>query len=474
MKTKNILLIASLGLFLSCSSTPETESVHISGLLKGLPEGEVEMNFFRDHINNDRKIISLELDEQGGFAKSFPLDRPVLATISTSRGNIPIFLEPGYGLHMEAKAAALPHEIRFSGLGSEENKLLAGYRLEPVARLSRATINEQAARLSPEDFATWADSIKAAKMDFYHSHTLEQELSEAFRWHFETQALTEKYRMLFSYPAIHQQLNEVESPAGLPREAKLLAYDENFLDARRLLNLDYVNFLLSWFDHLKSTGDYGFDKDESRHLHNYQLADKYLEGRLKYYIQALSVSREMNSGDMELAMDLYHDFLTHNTQEDFTSSLQDALERIQSLWAGNEAPPFTMTDIRGREVSLSDYRGKVVVLKFWASWCGPCMRQVPPAAELKERLAGEEDLVFIYVSIDTSEEAWRRAVEDHNITGLHMRTPGRERGTPALYNVRWIPTFYIIGRDGKIFDHRPPMPADPQIDQVLLNALRLS
>ncbi len=474
MNTRSLLLIACLGMLLSCSSVPETESLFISGVLHGLPEGEVEMNFFRDHINNDRKIVSLSLDQEGGFATRLALDGPVLTTISTSRGNIPIFLEPGYKLHMEAEAAGLPHEIRFAGLGSEENSLLASYHLTPVARLSRSAINEQAGKLSPEDFAAWADSLLAVKMDFYNSHTGTQELSEAFRWHFTTQALTEKYRMLFAYPAIHQQLNPLEGEAGLPEKARLLAQNEDFLDSRRLINLDYVNFLLSWFDHLKQTGDYGFHEDESRHLHNYLLAGKYLSGRLKHYIQALSVSREMNAGDMELAMELYEDFMTHNTEGDLRASLQDARERIRSLWAGNEAPPFTMTDIGGQEVSLSDYRDKVVVLKFWASWCGPCMRQVPPAAELKDRLAGEEDLVFMYVSIDTDEEAWRRAVEQHGITGLHMRTPGRERGTPALYNVRWIPTFYIIGRDGKIFDHRPPMPEDPMIDQVLLNALRES
>ena len=138
---------------------------------------------------------------------------------------------------------------------------------------------------------------------------------------------------------------------------------------------------------------------------------------------------------------------------------------------GKPAPDFTLLDINGNEVSLSDFRGKVVYLKFWASWCGPCMRQVPPAAELKKRMANQPDLVFLYVSIDTDNNAWRSTVDAHGITGIHMVTPGRERGAPALYQVKWIPTFYIIGRDGNIFDNRPPQPSEPNVDEVLLRAL---
>jgi thiol-disulfide isomerase/thioredoxin len=113
----------------------------------------------------------------------------------------------------------------------------------------------------------------------------------------------------------------------------------------------------------------------------------------------------------------------------------------------------------------------VVYLDFWASWCGPCMREMPYFRELKERLADQEDLVYLYISIDTDEQAWRNSVERNQITGVHLNTPGRERGVPAMYNVKWIPSFFIIGRDGNIYDNRPPKPSDPEIDQALLEAL---
>ncbi|MGM0572682.1 MAG: TlpA family protein disulfide reductase, partial [Bacteroidota bacterium] len=233
----------------------------------------------------------------------------------------------------------------------------------------------------------------------------------------------------------------------------------------------YVNFLLNYMDYKREADDLEFDPAMSAHEVNYELADDYLSGRSQYYIQALSVSRELHSGDLDAAMEMYDHYLANSPAEDYKARLEGAYETVQSLWAGNPAPDFTMTDIDGNTFSLSDYRGKVVYLKFWASWCPPCMRQVPHAAELKERMAGEDDLVFMYVSIDVNPEAWRNTVESHGISGVHARTPGRERGVPALYNVRWIPTFYIIGRDGNIFDHRPPVPADEDVDEVLREAL---
>ncbi len=452
---------------LSRGGFPVPGRVTLSGQISNLDGRVAEINFFRDYINNDRKVLSLNTGADGSFELEFDVPGPVMATLTAGGNDIPVYLEAGFDLVLNMDASVPSGSAEFSGWGSDENILLQSYNSEVIGGISRSYLNEQARELTSYPYLDFADSIETVKRDFIEDFDGVDGMSEAFLNYMDTEILTEKYQMLLAYPDLYEGDDMHNTPA---------AYFDFLEDATRsnegwLLNPRYVNFLLSYLDYAAETdrGEY-----ESLHHRNYELAGRNLEGRNRYYIQALSVSREMNSGDIDLAMEMYEDYMENSPVEEYRESLEASLENLRALWAGNPAPGFTMMDINGNEVSLSDYRGKVVYLKFWASWCGPCMRQVPPAAELKQRFAGEEDLVFMYVSIDTDPLAWENSVDSHGITGVHMRTPGRERGVPALYNVRWIPTFYVIGRDGNIFDHRPPMPSDSEVDQVLQAALAAS
>ncbi len=467
---KIILFFALTGLF-ACGPQPQESDVRFSGTLENPPDAAVELDFFRDYINNDRKVVALEPDREGDFSGSFEVPEPVLGTLSAGRTSMPVYLEPDFDLHFQGDARRLPRDVEFSGKGSAENNFLVAYAGDVESDITRSLLHGQAEELSPSEYLVFADSLETAKREYLNAYPEKDDLSEAFVRFFDTRVAYEKYQQLLDYPSLHQRLNEQETPPELPGHYYHFLEDAADFDGERLNNLTYVDFLLNYMDYKREADDLEFDPEMSAHEMNYELADEYLSGRSQYYIQALSVSRELHSGDLDAAMEMYEHFMAHSPADDYKARLESAYEVVQSLWAGNPAPDFTMTDIDGHTFSLSDYRGKVVYLKFWASWCPPCMRQVPPAAELKERMAGEDDLVFMYVSIDVNPEAWRNTVESHGISGVHARTPGRERGVPALYNVRWIPTFYIIGRDGNIFDHRPPVPADEDVDEVLREAL---
>ncbi|MDR4987430.1 MAG: TlpA disulfide reductase family protein [Bacteroidales bacterium] len=467
---KILIFFASALLLVACQLPTSYHLVQFSGALENPPPEAPELDFFRDYLNNDRSIVALDLNARGAFATTFEVPGPVMATLTIGRSRLPVYLERGYTLHLKGDASSIDSSLEFTGEGSAENNFLTAYRREIESQITGSLLQNAARDLDPSGYKLFADSIAGLKLDFFRNHVAYSLSGKGFRTFFETGVLYEKYQMLLNYPTLHQRLHPSGEKPVLPADYYDFLKQALQHDDQPLSNLVYTNFLLSYLDYKKEGYEGGFDR-LSRHEANYLLAGRYLSGPPRYYIQALSVSREMHSGNLGLAMSLYEDYMEHSPVAEYRQSLAGALDVITSLWAGNPAPGFVMTDIEGNTVSLHDFYGKVVYLKFWASWCGPCMRQVPPAAELKKRLADEEDLVFLYVSIDRDEEAWRSAVARHGITGVHMRTPGRERGVPALYNVRWIPTFYLIGRDGNIYDHRPPYPDNPELDAVLRSAL---
>jgi peroxiredoxin len=115
--------------------------------------------------------------------------------------------------------------------------------------------------------------------------------------------------------------------------------------------------------------------------------------------------------------------------------------------AGMMPPTFTLPDLDGADVTLSDYRGKVVVLDLWATWCPPCREEIPFLVELYEDLKNE-GLVVVGVGLDQGGRNTLAPFVDENGITYPILVGNRE--VQAAYGVTGIPTTFLIGRDGKI------------------------
>ena len=114
---------------------------------------------------------------------------------------------------------------------------------------------------------------------------------------------------------------------------------------------------------------------------------------------------------------------------------------------GFTAPDFTLPTIDNKEISLSDYRGRPVILNFWATWCGPCRYEVPAFKAFSERYPEEEVAVIAVSTQDDPDSARGYAIRD----GLKYVIPVDPRGVVGnLYNIRGLPTTYIIDEKGVI------------------------
>jgi cytochrome c biogenesis protein CcmG, thiol:disulfide interchange protein DsbE len=111
---------------------------------------------------------------------------------------------------------------------------------------------------------------------------------------------------------------------------------------------------------------------------------------------------------------------------------------------GSNAPDFTVQDSQNK-VTLSQYRGQVVVLNFWATWCPPCIEEMPSLVEMQRRLKSK-GVTVLAVSVDVDEGAYKQFVRDHNVNLITVRDPsGKSNG---LYGTFKFPETYIIDRNG--------------------------
>lgn len=134
---------------------------------------------------------------------------------------------------------------------------------------------------------------------------------------------------------------------------------------------------------------------------------------------------------------------------DFVKHLDQKLRSV--VMAGMEAPDIVMADTAGVTRRLSDLRGKVVLIDFWASWCGPCRRENPNVVRMYQKYHGQGFEVFS-VSLDNSRDKWVQAIEKDNLLWPNHVSDlkGWSSAAGRLYGISAIPATVLVDRDGKV------------------------
>ena len=136
--------------------------------------------------------------------------------------------------------------------------------------------------------------------------------------------------------------------------------------------------------------------------------------------------------------------------DNFANYAQKSLEREaakKKTAEGNVAPDFTLKSIDGKDISLSGLKGKVVVLDFWGSWCGWCIKGMPKMKEYYAKYKGK--LEILGIDCNDTEQKWRDAVKKHELPWLHVRNEGNPDVT-VLYGISGFPTKIVVDAEGKI------------------------
>lgn len=148
-------------------------------------------------------------------------------------------------------------------------------------------------------------------------------------------------------------------------------------------------------------------------------------------------------------------------------------ERFAKLKATIPGQPFPegveLKDVNGNVVDFSIFRGKYVYIDLWASWCTPCLREVPALQQLEKELKNDK-VVFLSISIDTKEDAWKKKMQEKNMHGNQLWNPTNSLG--QALNVKGIPFFAIYDPEGNLYMHGAPRPSQGSGLVKLLEGLK--
>lgn len=156
---------------------------------------------------------------------------------------------------------------------------------------------------------------------------------------------------------------------------------------------------------------------------------------------------------------------------DIRSTALHDLKNLRYTSPKSEAPLVYFKDADGAEVRLQQFAGNYVYIDLWASWCVPCIKEIPHLQKLEAKYQ-DEPIVFVSISLDGDKQAWRNKMKELDLHG-HQWELG-DSAYDKIMNVRGIPHFLLYGPDGRLIQYQAPRPSSTQIHQLLDSLLHPS
>lgn len=162
---------------------------------------------------------------------------------------------------------------------------------------------------------------------------------------------------------------------------------------------------------------------------------------------AQRISGQMEVKEME---DLYNVLGENAKLSSYGVKINEKIETMKKVAIGQSAPDFTLNTPEGTPLSLSSLKGKVVLIDFWASWCGPCRRENPNVVKMYNELH-PKGVEVLGVSLDDNKEKWLKAIKDDGLVWNHVSDlKGWSSSAAKLYGVNGIPATVIVDKNGII------------------------
>lgn len=166
---------------------------------------------------------------------------------------------------------------------------------------------------------------------------------------------------------------------------------------------------------------------------------------------------------------LYDKFGPASPYRDLAKSVKEKFQAMEGMLEGNQAPLVIMQDTSGITFTFENWKGKYIYIDFWATWCGPCIQEIPSLKVLEHDYA-DKDIVFVSISMDREKDRqkWVDFVKNEKLEGIQVWLDAvNHKSISQAFNILQIPRFVLLDDKGQIVDANAPRPSDKRIREML-------
>ncbi len=390
---------------------------------------------------SERMIIP---DTSGHFKISFDVESPNYFRL----GRNILYLSPGDKMEVFIDKNA-PLKATFKGKGSDANLYLRNTPFPKAGSFMEAGRN--AKRVPQETIDIIVRMADDRKKELDELKGVSQEFKRLEYARITADLLNSLLAGGFSYRPRMSKDSLADYVAAYTRLAQPLIdkYSKNFTDASFMKLVVYRDVA----DELV--------KQQGNENEIVQINDWFLATKLTEEMKRVSDKQELSKFTAKIdgiSTKKYHD------------ALQKSLSVLLKFGKGDVASDFTAVDMKGDKVSLSSLKGKVIYIDLWATWCGPCLAEMPHYDSLKRIYKDNDQVAFVSLSIDDGAEPWKNNVVKRNADGIQWLI---NRTKLSAYNIVGIPRTLLIDKNFKIVDMNGPLPSSKELSAILDNLVKM-
>lgn len=455
MKRLFSLSLAGLFALTACQESKETAPVDyaiFSGAIENANTEEVV-------LLATNYVYKIPVQEDGSFSDTVQIDEHNFFTCRIGVETTALHLAKGDSIHLTMNTELFDESIIYTGKGAEENNLLA----------SRYLLNEELSGdvqgIFSQNEGKFIEHIEDVRTK---NEKLIQEsgASEAFK---SLQMADAKYGFastLMNYESYHGYfIQNREYKVSDTISSQMPEFDINDIAAYKS-SPNFRNLASASISKKVNNAD---EDEEVAYLSRLQeVMNDVTEPFIKEEIINNNFAYSLLRPEDELQAN--YDFLMANTQnEEYKEEYTDKFERLKKLVKGMPSPVFTdYENHKGGTTSLADLQGKYTYIDVWATWCGPCKREIPYLKEIEEEYR-DKNIQFVSTSIDRAQDhdTWVDMVTEKELSGVQLMADKDWKSEFVVnYAIDGIPRFILVDPDGNIVSADAPRPSDPTLKEL--------
>lgn len=450
---KNLLIFFLLATILSCKEDSKVDYAIVSGKITNKDIGNVTIQSY------DRAFVeTLDVFNDGSFIDTL-YGKGNSYVLYDGKNPVFIYIEPGFNINVSYDANAFENSITITGKGSEVNNYLVSKRINERKLFGNAndtySLNEQ----------EYKEKLKVIK---------ESQLQLLENTNGISKEYVEKEKRNINYYYLNK-LNDYENAHKYFTKEQGFKVSDNFLN--ELKGLDFTNEIDFEFsmDYNKLVTEYYSEKADALAKTDFiekdiaflktvsSIDNNVIKNRLLFDHANYNMTY---SKDID---DFYNIFIQSSSNEENNLVITKKYNKLQALNVGKPSPQFIdYKNYKGGTTSLDDLKGKYIYIDIWATWCGPCIAEIPSLKKVEKQFH-DNNIEFVSISIDkvSDHEKWKTMIEEKELGGIQLFADNDWKSKFVTdYQIEGIPRFILIDPEGNIVNPNAPRPSNPELTKL--------